>query len=343
MTRRAFTTFLAALLALGLALAGGWQTVPYVILSPGPAYNTLGSVGGTPVLTITGRESFPTDGSLDLTTVNVSDGVTLFEALGGWLSKEEVVLPRELVYPPGSTEEETDKENRKDFTESQADATIAALNELGIPGTSRVVIQEVSKGKPADGVLKAGDYVTMIDGVAVKDLTGLRALISKHAPGESVVVSYLRDGKGGTATLATVASDGDSPVRAVIGISGANTTTFPVTVKISLEQVGGPSAGLMFALGIIDKLQRGSLTGGRIIAGTGEITPDGTVGPIGGIGQKLLGAVHAKATDFLVPAGNCAEAAKRKPDGLRLIKVATLKDALSALATMRTGGTPPTC
>ncbi|HUR15214.1 MAG TPA: PDZ domain-containing protein [Mycobacteriales bacterium] len=342
MSRRAFTTLLAAVLAAVLAIGGAFLSVPYVTLSPGPAFNTLGTVGAAEVLTITGGKTYPTDGALDATTVSVTDHVTLFEAIRGWFSSSDAVVPRELVYPPDQDRQQTDERNAQDMRQSQDDATIAAMKVLGIVGTIEVSVGVITKGGPAQGRLQVGDVLTTVDGKAVADIEGLRRLISARRPGQPVVIGYRRSGKAATARLTTVATP-DAERRAVIGIQASTTSQFPVEVEIRLKDVGGPSAGLMFALGIIDKLQPGSLTGGRVIAGTGEITQDGKVGAIGGIAQKMRGATRVDADAFLVPAGNCPEAKRYRPDGLQLVKVATLADALAALKTLRAGGTPPTC
>jgi len=341
-SRRFLTLFLASLLAIGLALAGARVTVPYVLLSPGPAFNTLGTVNAQPVLSIKGHATYPTDGTLDLTTVSVLDHLTLFEALTGWLRSSDAVVPREIVYPPDQSTKQIEQQNQQAMAQSQDDAIAAALHELGVQGTTVVSVGRIATGKPADGRLKVGDVLTSVDGAKVTDVDRLRALLSGRAIGATVVVGYVRGGKPGVVTLPTVASQ-DSPPHPVIGIEATERTRFPVTVNVMLQDVGGPSAGLMFALGILDKLEPGSLTGGLHVAGTGEITPDGQVGEIGGIQQKMRGARAAGATVFLAPAGNCREAKRAKPAGLRLVKVATLKQALSALATLRAGGTPPTC
>ncbi|MGB8651090.1 MAG: PDZ domain-containing protein [Mycobacteriales bacterium] len=342
MSRRALTLLLASLLAVGLAVAGASSTVPYVALTPGPAYDTLGAVGGAPVLSITGHQVYKTDGALDLTTVSVRDKISLLEALQGWLSSSEAVVPREILFPPDQTQEQTDQENTQQMQQSQDAATTAALHELGLPSTTTVVVADVTKGAPADGKLEDGDVLRTVDGVAVKDMAALRALISRHQPGESVVIGYTRDGRPGTVTVGTVASTDPQP-RPLIGIVPQEHSTFPVKVDITLKDVGGPSAGLMFALGILEKLGPESLTGGRHIAGTGEITADGKVGAIGGIAEKMRGARAVGATVFLAPADNCAEAKASKPAGLTLARVSTLKDALAALATLRAGGTPRGC
>lgn len=344
MSRRAFTTLLTALLAVLLAAAGSVKTVPYVKLSPGPAFNTLGTVGASEVLTISGGRTYPTDGALDATTVSVTDHVTLFEALGGWLSGSDAVVPRELVYPPDQDQKQTDQQNAQDMRQSQDDATIAAMKVLGIAGTIQVSVGAITAKGPSDGHLRVGDVLTTVDGKKVTDVQALRRLISARTPGQTVVIGYLRAGKPGTVTLATVPTP-DAEHRAVIGIQASTSSHFPVQVDIRLKDVGGPSAGLMFALGILDKLQPGSLTGGRVVAGTGEIAQDGKVGAIGGIAQKMRGALRAEphATVFLVPAANCVEAKRTRPDGLQLIRVSTLQNALDSLKTLREGGTPPTC
>jgi PDZ domain-containing protein len=344
-SRRGLTTLLAVLLAVGLAVTGGAVSVPYVVLSPGPAFNTLGTTGTSEVLAIKGGKTYPTDGSLDLTTVSVTDNVSLFQALQGWVSDDDAVVPRELIYPPGQTQQQTDQQNAEDMRQSQDNAVVAAMKVLGIKGTTQVTIAGISPKGPADGHLQVGDVLTAVDGQKVTDVTSLRKLISKRAAGKTVVIGYTRAGEPGSVRLTTIATP-DAEHRAIIGITAATTSHFPVEVDIKLRDIGGPSAGLMFALGILDKLQPGSLTGGKAIAGTGEIDANGKVGPIGGIAQKMRGARRAlptPATVFLVPAANCPEAKATKPAGLQLIKVTTLQDALTSLATLRSGGTPPSC
>jgi PDZ domain-containing protein len=328
---------LASTLALGLAVLAGTSQVPYVALTPGPVFNTLGSVGQTPVLSITGHATYPAQGALDLTTVSVRSKMTLFEAIVGWFNPHESVIPREVVFPPNQTQQQADQQNTQQMLESQDAATTAAMTQLGLVQTA--VASVTAKG-PAAGKLKPGDVITTVDGHKVTDATSLRNLITARKPGAPVVIGFLRAGKAGTVTLTTVAST-DQPRRPIVGV--ATKETFPIKVTIQLKDVGGPSAGLMFALGILEKLGPDSLTGGKHIAGTGLITADGKVGPIGGIPQKLLGARQDGATVFLAPADNCAEAKANKPSGLTLVKVSTLKGALDALATVRAGGTPPSC
>ena len=346
MKRRTLTLLLGTLLAFALALAAAAVKVPYVALGPGPAYDTLGTVrtssGTTPLLAVTGRATYPTTGQLDLTTVGVTDGITLAEALRGWLSPGTEVVPREVLFPPTQSPAEVDKQNQADMVQSQSSATTAALTQLGIAGAPYVAVGSVAAGGPASGKLQAGDVLSSVDGVEVSTPDQLRTRISARSAGAPVTINYLRKGVRGSAVLTTGRST-DTPVRAVIGITPMTGTTSPVKVAISLQDVGGPSAGLMFALGIVDKLTPGPLTGGRHIAGTGEISDDGKVGPIGGIAEKMIGAKRRGATVFLVPAANCADAKASRPDGLQLVKVGTLAQALDGLRVLVDGGTPVGC
>lgn len=350
MTRRALTLSLGTGLAAVLALGGAVTPVPYVALEPGPTYDTLGAEGtssGQPVIEITGRETFPTTGKLDLTTVSVTQRLTLGAALWGWFDRDRAVLPREIVYPPDKSDEEVEADNKQSMQLSQDTATAAALRALEIR-SEVVTVKEVPQG-PSVGTLLPGDVIVEVDGEPVLDGLNLRELIGSREPGATVRIGYRRGSQVvQTATITTAPSptdpaNPDAPVRPVIGVVTEPTPVRDITVDINLKDVGGPSAGLMFALGIVDKLDKVDLTGGRHVAGTGEMAADGRVGPIGGISQKLLGAKRKGATVFIVPAGNCDEAAGSAPDGLTLIRAATLHDALVGLRVLRDGGVPEGC
>ena len=342
MSRRTLTLLLASLFAVVLSGAAFATPVPYVALGPGPTYNTLGEVGGTPVIDIEGTRVFPTDGHLDLTTVGVQPSLTMLEALRGWFDRDLAVVPRDVVYPPDKSNDEVNAENAESMVRSQSSATTAAARQLGFD-TVRVEVGAVADGSPAAGRLEPGDVLLSIDGEAVTDEARLRALIAAGGVGQALQVRYERKGVAATTAITTAAADGDAS-RPVIGISPVEAAVdLPFEVDITLEEVGGPSAGLMFSLGILDKLGAPSLTGGKYIAGTGEITADGTVGAIGGIPQKLIAARAKGAVAFLVPEANCAEAVTRAPAGLALLKVADLDAALDGLEALRTGGSPVLC
>ncbi|MFG3355759.1 PDZ domain-containing protein [Streptomyces sanyensis] len=359
MPRRTATMLAATLVFIVLLCAGVFFRVPYAEMSPGPTVNTLGSADGEPVLQISGRPTYPTTGHLNMTTVRVTGAdyrMNLFEAVYGWLTHDNVVVPHETLYPDGKTEEESTQENAEEFSQSQESAKVAALRELDIPVASRVVVAAVVKGAPAEDVLHAGDVIRAVDGTAVEEPGDVADLVVEREPGEKVVFTIVPADEAEAAekarreprtteqvTVTTEAAEDDG--RAVVGIQAGTDHTFPFTIDIHLADVGGPSAGLMFALGIVDKLTPGDLTGGEFVAGTGTIDEAGEVGPIGGIEMKLVGARNAGAEYFLTPSANCATAASDTPEGLTLVKVDTIEDATGALERIREGDTAelPAC
>jgi PDZ domain-containing protein len=271
-------------------------------------------------------------------TVGVEDQITLWDALRGWLSPGDAVVPREVIYPPDQTQQQIDQQNQSDFKESENSAQVAALRKLGYP--VHVTVQAVTSGAPADGRLKVGDVIASVDGQAVSSAQKLTELIRAKPVGTALAIGYTRDGTAGTVSVTTAKDDSGTPR---IGVQITEKQDSPYKIDITLSDVGGPSAGLMFSLGILDKLEPQDLTGGLVIAGTGTIDGDGVVGAIGGIPQKMRAAKRDGARIFLAPSDNCAEARANAVPGLELVKVKTLDDALAALATLRDHGTPPLC
>lgn len=345
----------STLMLIALLCAGVFIPVPYSEMSPGPTVNTLGDHDGEPVLQISGRRTYATSGHLNMTTVRVTSAdyrMNVVEAVYGWLAHDDKVVPHDTLYPDGKTEEQSTQENAEEFSQSQESAKVAALKELGIPVKSWVIVSTVVKDSPAEGKLHAGDVIKEVDGTAVKEPTDVAKLVTKHKPGQDVVFTVVPAKEQAAAekahktatrtdnvTITTAASDDSGAKRAIVGISAGTDHTFPFTIDIKLADVGGPSAGLMFSLGIYDKLTPGSLTGGKFVAGTGTIDDNGKVGPIGGIEMKTVGARDKGAQFFLTPSENCAAAAKDTPSGLRLVKVDTIADALGALKDIRSGDT----
>jgi Lon-like protease len=346
--RRGITVLIGAAIIglLGFGVMVG--PVPYVVLVPGPTVDTLGERDGQPVILIGGGETGADpdgadpdgQGQLHLTTVGVQPEVGLLDAIRAWFSDDRAVVPEELFFPPGQTREEVEERNTEQFTRSQSAAETAAMRHLGYP--VRVAVAEVVEGGPADGVLRPDDMIIAVEGDEVATAEDLARLVTAHPVGATVEVEYIRDGVTGSAKLTTTA-DPDEPETPRIGVLATVLVDHPYDLTITVEEIGGPSAGLMFALGIIDKLDPDDLTGGSVIAGTGTIDADGAVGAIGGIPQKLVAARAAGASAFLVPAGNCPEAAANQHPDLRLVRGETLAGALDALATLRTGGDPPGC
>jgi len=337
MRRRGITLLVGTVMLIVLIVFAWNVKVPYVELGPGPTWDTLGKDNGTEIITVAGAPTSTSAGQLRMTTVGVLDDISLWQALRGWIAGDDSVVPREVVYPPDKTTDQIDQQNAQDFTQSQNSATTAALRELGYPVL--VSVTDVVAGGAAAGHLQAGDVITSVDGTPVTSATKLTGLIKAKPTGTPLTVGYTRAGAPGTASIA--AKDDNGTPR--IGISIKESQPSPITVNISLANVGGPSAGLMFALGIVDKVQPADLTGGLKIAGTGEIDEDGNVGIIGGIDHKMVAAKRDGASVFLVPAGNCAEALDHQVRGLQLVKVTTLDDALHQLETLRAHGTPTAC
>lgn len=339
MRRRGVTVLLGALLTALLAVGVVATPLPYVVLKPGPTVDTLGTDKGKEVIRIAGTATSGSTGQLRLTTVGVQPDVELLWAIRGWVSDSDAVVPRELVYPPNQTEQQVEERNAEEFRASQNSAVTAALRELGYP--TQVRVEKVVPGGPSQGQLQAGDIITAVNGKPVPAAGRLTELVRGAPAGTALTVAYTRAGKAATARITSRAEKNGDPPR--IGIEIGHHQPHPFTIEIELDKIGGPSAGLMFSLGIIDKLRPADLTGGRVIAGTGTIDDEGAVGPIGGVAQKLVGAKAARATVFLTPAGNCAEAVRNAQPGLPLVKVATLTEALAALDTLRAGGQPALC
>ncbi|MFC4012174.1 PDZ domain-containing protein [Nonomuraea purpurea] len=345
MSRRALTLLLAGFLVLALGVVGAFRPVPYVVLSPGPTENTIGEVDKKPVISIKGRQTYPTAGALSLVTVAYQGGpaaqIDLLTALRGWIDPTVAVVPQETIFAPDRDPKEVEEENTVEMTNSQDSATAAALNELKIPYNMVVTVVSTEKGKPADGKLQKDDVINAVDGKPATDVDVVGDAVKARKPGQSVVFNVTRGKDKLDVTLHTVAGPQG---QTLVGVLMKADYKFPFDVDINVGDVGGPSAGLMFSLGIYDKLTPGELTGGKKIAGTGTIEPSGEVGPIGGIAQKMVGAKEAGATIFLTPADNCAEAMKGVPDGLRLVKADTLHDAVLSLDALRTGkGNVPAC
>jgi PDZ domain-containing protein len=334
------------LLALALVGSVAFSLVPapYVIEQPGPVFNTLGEVtiGKTkvPMISIPGEKTYPTSGSLDLLTVSIVGNPdqlpNWFDVLSAWFNPSEAVVPLHSVFPAGTTVKQSDEQAAAEMTNSQDAAIAAALRHLGKPVTGVVSIAALTEHSPAAGILKPGDKIVQVAGKAVQSVEALKEGIAASGAGRPLSLQI--DRGGATKAVTVVPQQGGAGSAPVIGVEVRVDYTLPFEVKIQLDDVGGPSAGQMFALGIIDKLTPGSLTGGAKVAGTGEVDPSGTVGVIGGIRQKLYGARQAGATWFLAPYGNCDEVRGHVPSGLTVLAVRNLGDSLKALQAISTGG-----
>lgn len=335
---------LVPIVAFGLLLSA--VTVPYVALGPGPTFDTLGEVEGKQVVDIkstdgvAGDVTHPTSGHLNMTTVSQRDGLTLGQALVLWMSGRDQLIPRELVYPPDKSKDDIDEENTTDFKRSEDDAEYAALSYLKYP--KLVTVESVEEKGPSAGKLERGDAIDMVNNVEVPNLEAFQEILKNTKPGEQIVIDYRRKNAPPGTALITL---GEHPEReqGYLGVGVLDAPWALFDIEFNLANIGGPSAGLMFSLAVVDKLTTGELNDGKFVAGTGTITADGKVGSIGGITHKMLAAREAGATVFMVPADNCAEALTAHEDGLQLVKVDTLTAAVDALNAISAGGEPPTC
>ncbi len=324
MKRRGVTVLLGAALVALLTWQALSMDVAYVVMGPGPTEDVLSEATdeeGEDHQIITADVEYDTTGELRLTTVRVKSSVTLAQALRYWMSNEHAIIPRDLVYPPGQTEEEISEENEAEWVESQSNAEQAALAFLQQPAEIRVA---------ADGAgLAEDDVVLEVDGTPVESLEALEDFADSE-------------------TTVTVDRDGEKTEVEGVTLSGVDlevTREDPYGIEIDTEalDIGGPSAGLVFAVGIVDRVTEQDLVQGMDVAGTGEIGPEGNVGGIGGIQQKIIAASELGVDVFLTPAGNCSDAVSVAPDDMTIVKVETLADAVSALDSAATGGDVQTC
>jgi PDZ domain-containing protein len=352
MTRRATTLVVALGLLIALVGVARFVKVPYVILLPGPVTDTLGNVPavdtadgrpGGPVISISGARTQPTSGHLYLTTVSESPGScdthpTLWQTVKAWFSSTQTVEPSQVQCPPGQSTKQVQREAQRQMSESQIHAVVAAFTELGYKSTgNRVEIASVRSGVPAASQLQRGDVIQTVDGKSIRSTPQLQTVVQDKPAGSPIAMSILRNNAALRVRTTTVKSSQGTPV---IGINVRTAPTFNgvvATIGIDPNVIGGPSAGAALALGIVDKLTPGGLTGGRTIAGTGTVSDRGLVGPIGGIQQKVAAASAAHATVFFAPAAECGDAKSAAPSSMTLVSVRTLHDAVTSLRAIKAG------
>jgi Lon-like protease len=305
-----------------LALCLGSIPLPMFVERPGPARDVV------PRIDIEGPATYQPESPLYFTTVNYF-APTVYGAAWAWLSPDAVVVPQEAIIPRGITEEEYDRLNVSLMDQSQIAAVAASLRDLSDfprdhgPG---LIVYGTVPGSPADGRLFAGDLITEVDGVPVDGLGAFSAAVRAAGPGGTLRlrVRPLEGGKAETIPVHPARIRG----RVLVGVELV--PNFPFQVRFQTGDVSGPSAGLMWALGVTDILTPGDLAGGRSVAGTGVIDLTGNVGPIGGVTLKVLAAEDAGAEIFFLPRENLAEARTAGAD-LQLVPVATLDQAVGFL------------
>jgi PDZ domain-containing protein len=338
MSRRSVSSILVFGLLLVLFVVAAFVPVPYVTMSPGPTVNVLGQAAGKSIVSVQGHKTYPTEGQLRLTTVSVTSPgrkINLVEALRAWFDGTRAVYPRDVIYPPEQSAQDAEQESSVEMVSSQDTAVAAALTQLGYKLPLRVEVLGVTKGSPAEGELEVRDQVLSVNGTPVRDIRQVTRLVRANGTGKPAEFVVRRDGRERRVSIVPETST-SGPKRPVVGVHIGVGYDFPFDVSVRLdERIGGPSAGLIFALSVYDTLTPGALTGGAEIAGTGTITKSGRVGPIGGIQQKIVAAADAGAKLFLVPPSNCGSAlhADVKEGEIRLVKAATLRSAITSLRT----------
>ena len=314
---------------------------PFMIESAGPTYDVFdGKVAGTTLITVDGATTYPASGQLRLTTVAVSRTSGTLFSLGpvvrAWLD------PASATYPDVPIEANYDAAVQQEWTSSQENATVAALGELGTAVPAKIRIADFSPGSNAEGKLMVDDIIVSVNGKQIQTLPDLSAAIGALAPGDPVTVVVSRGGKDVTATFATISGPNG---KTLMGVAIDPTFDMPYAVNVAIDHVGGPSAGLIFTLAIVDLLTPEDELQGARVAGTGTISPNGDVGPIGGIPLKMIGARRAGADWFLAPESNCSEVVGHVPAGLRVVSVANLSEAYDAIVAIgsHTADKLPTC
>ena len=317
-----------------LTIATLLAPIPFVFFKPGVPDNVAGKI-----ISIKDAKTYPINGKLFITSIlvtNPDSPVFGAETLVNWAIGPHVVLPKESVYPPIQPAKKIERDSRNEMESSKVTSTAAALRYLGYDFEEVYYVSDIREYSDAIKKLKIGDVITKIDGKEINQIEEIRTSYAKKSIGDSLLITVERKDKNGKVTPVTTQVilvenlDIEEKERPAIGILVGTSARFPIDVDFNLPGVGGPSAGLIFAVGIVEKLTEEDLVRGRKIAGTGTITASGKVGGIGGIEEKMVGASRIGATIFIAPRENCPDI-EHVPNGLKVIPVSTLSEAIEAL------------
>ena len=317
-----------------LTIATLLAPIPFVFFKPGVPDNVAGKI-----ISIKDAKTYPINGKLFITSIlvtNPDSPVFGAETLVNWAIGPHVVLPKESVYPPIQPAQKIERDSRNEMESSKVTSTAAALRYLGYDFDEVYYVSDIRDYSDAIKKLKIGDVITKIDGKEINQIEEIRTSYAKKSIGDSLLITVERKDKNGKVTPVTTRVilvenlDIEEKERPAIGILVGTSARFPIDVDFNLPGVGGPSAGLIFAVGIVEKLTEEDLVRGRKIAGTGTITASGKVGGIGGIEEKMVGASRIGATIFIAPRENCPDI-EHVPKGLKVIPVSTLSEAIEAL------------
>lgn len=336
MSRRTSSSLVASVLLAVLFYVAATTPVPYVTMSPGPTVDVLAETRGEEIVQIDGAERYDTDGTLQLTTIRLTgpqQEVSIGEALTAWFDSSRAVYPREAFYAPEDSEEDVETESAVQMVSSKDTAVAVALTELDYELDKVTEVLAVTKGSPAEGSLETGDQILSVNGREIANATDVSRLVRRTPKGGTATFVVRRGREELTLRVEPEPSE-DDPDIPLVGIIVGPSYDFPFDVEVNIdENIGGPSAGLIFSLAVYDTLTPGSLTGGAAVAGTGTIDEVGRVGPIGGIQQKIVAAADSGADLFLVPPGNCeaALALGLDEEEMRLVKARTMSSAVASL------------
>lgn len=336
--RRLWTVNLSALVLVVMTVVAAVLPAPYVVESPGPSLNVLGEYEGKDIVSVENRDGAASEGELRMTTVSVQGSpgydIPLAGVMSAWFDRDRSIMPVEALYPDDTDAEDNSLMNTVEMNGSQQEAIAAALAKQGISYSTTTIVAGVRSDGAAANRLEPGDVVLTVNGQQVTDVASAGEAIGRTPRGQKVNVTVRRKGEEKSFAL-TPRYEGE---RALVGIVLSRGFEFPVKVNFALDGIGGPSAGMIFALAIYDEMTPGDLTGGKKIAGTGTIDEQGTVGPIGGIRQKMIGARSDGAEYFLAPAANCDEVTGHIPEGLQVVKIDSLSDAINSVEQIASTG-----
>ncbi|ANP27291.1 hypothetical protein DAD186_07410 [Dermabacter vaginalis] len=329
--RRLWTVCTSAFALVVLTAVAAVLPAPYVVESPGPSLNVLGEYEGKDIVSVENRADGPSDGELRMTTVSVQGSpgydIPLAGVMTAWFDRDRSIIPVEALYPDDADAEDNSLMNTVEMNGSQQEAIAAALTKQGVSYSTTTMVAGLRSDGGAANQLQPGDVVLEVNGQKIENVSAAGEAIGATPRGEKVKVTVRRDGAEESFAL-TPRYEGD---RALLGIVLARGFEFPVKVNFALDGIGGPSAGMIFALAIFDEMTPGDLTGGKKIAGTGTINEQGAVGPIGGIRQKMIGARSDGAEFFLAPGLNCEDVTGHIPEGLQVVRVDSLTEAIEAV------------
>ncbi|SDQ36986.1 YlbL family protein [Leucobacter chromiiresistens] len=343
--RRSRRLWIAGAIAVPVLLAGAIPS-PYVLERPGPVVDTLGDVtvddAVEPVVSFPDAKTYPTSGTLNLLTVQVlgspDDRRSWLSLVPGLVDPSQRIAPLTDFFREGETSDDREAQNTALMAGSQTTAAAAAFRATGAEVGVVLTVAEVAPGSAADGVLQAGDRLIALDGDEIESFAMLRERTVAAGDGGLLRLGIERDGDRLDVELSpTVPEGGEEPL---IGATIATDFELPSEVDISLDDIGGPSAGMVFSLAMYDRLTPGELLGGMTVSGTGTMSDGGEVGPIGGLEQKMWAASRAGSDLFLMPLGNCADLPEHVPGEMPVAPVATLDEAIDAVETAAAGGTP---